>query len=594
MSWSDDPTTPAGGQGQQWRQLAELDMALRLSRQGRHDPQQLPGQAPPGQAASAYANGLAGQAPLGYSGPAAPQPVSYHYPQSVPPVAGYGRTGNPADNQPPTFVAPSAPQGHGHGPHAPQFQPQSFNAHGGHEAVRASESSPFTTRAAHLHDTRFTPLPNVQQPLAESSLHNPHPELRGASFDQWPAPHAPGSYDLGTYMPTGVANQRPYETQHHSGGRLPHVHARWPDHDEFPGQMPDQAAAQAYYQQAYSDQESLLMAGQPQDHEDPDYEVEEPRRRYRGVAIAVALIGAIASGGGLAYAYKTLVGPVANAVPPVIKADNRPAKTHPADPGGKQFLHQDSKLLGRLGEETTNTTSSSAPELASPDAEGSGVRKVSTLVVSRDGSIAAPAVESAPRLPPQVVAVPGMMIVDGFAGRGSVALATPRRPIELVPQPAEPTQAAPATPTPAAARPQSVSKVNPALTPAALGAPPSPAPQAKKSQRATPVGAPLQPSSPAATGTTPVVKTGTAGYVVVLSSQKSRIDALKAFADLQQKYGSVLDNKVPDVREADLSARGLGTVYRVVIGPPGSREAANGICDQLKSAGFTGCWVTAH
>jgi hypothetical protein len=72
------------------------------------------------------------------------------------------------------------------------------------------------------------------------------------------------------------------------------------------------------------------------------------------------------------------------------------------------------------------------------------------------------------------------------------------------------------------------------------------------------------------------------------------MDALKAFADLQQRYGSVLENKIPDVREADLSARGLGTVYRVVVGPPGSREAANGICDQLKAAGFTGCWIAAH
>jgi hypothetical protein len=519
--------------------------------------------------------------------------------------AGYGHTGSPSGSQPPAFVAPAAPQGNGHNPYAPQFdpyasgQPQSVHAHGGQEAARASGFNP---RAAHLHDNRFTPLqtgptaPNLRPPLAGAPLHYPHPELRGASFDQWPAPHAPGGYDLGNYMPSGTANQRPYETQQQSGARLPDVDPGWPEHDGFSGQMQDPAAAQAYYQQAYSDNESLLMAGQPQDHEDPDYEVEEPRRGYRGVAIAVALFGAIASGGGLAYAYKTLVGPAANAIPPVVKADNRPAKTHPADPGGKQFLHQDSKLMGRLGEEAASPIGSQAPERgASPDAEGSGVRKVSTVVVSRDGSIAAP-IESAPRLPPPTVAVPGMMIVDGFAGRGSVALATPRRPIELVPQSAEPVRAAPPTPTPAAARPQSVSNANPAFTPAGLGAgaSPSPAPQAKKSQRATPVGGALQPSSPATTTTAPAVKAGTAGYVVVLSSQKSRIDALKAFADLQQKYGSVLENKVPDVREADLRARGLGTVYRVVVGPPGSREAANGICDQLKLAGFTGCWVTAH
>lgn len=72
------------------------------------------------------------------------------------------------------------------------------------------------------------------------------------------------------------------------------------------------------------------------------------------------------------------------------------------------------------------------------------------------------------------------------------------------------------------------------------------------------------------------------------------MDALKAFADLQQRYAGVLQNKIPDVQEADLSARGLGTMYRAVVGPPGSREAANDICGQLKSAGYTGCWVTPY
>jgi len=80
----------------------------------------------------------------------------------------------------------------------------------------------------------------------------------------------------------------------------------------------------------------------------------------------------------------------------------------------------------------------------------------------------------------------------------------------------------------------------------------------------------------------------------VLASQKSRIDALKTFADLQQKYAHVLRNKIPDVQEADLSARGLGTMYRVVVGPPGSREAAADLCGQLKSAGFEGCWITTY
>jgi cell division septation protein DedD len=92
-------------------------------------------------------------------------------------------------------------------------------------------------------------------------------------------------------------------------------------------------------------------------------------------------------------------------------------------------------------------------------------------------------------------------------------------------------------------------------------------------------------AAPAATGS---------GYVAVLSSKKSRMDALKTFADMQEKYGDVLASKTPDVQESDQSSRGLGTMYRLVVGPPGSREAASGICSKLKAAGYKDCWVTQY
>ena len=58
--------------------------------------------------------------------------------------------------------------------------------------------------------------------------------------------------------------------------------------------------------------------------------------------------------------------------------------------------------------------------------------------------------------------------------------------------------------------------------------------------------------------------------------------------------GEVLVSRTPDVQEADLSSRGLGTMYRLVVGPPGSRDAASGVCSQLKTAGYQGCWVMAY
>jgi hypothetical protein len=581
MSRSNDPTAQAGGQSQQWRQLAELDLALRPSQQAPHQPQQWPTQAHAGQPQYAYPDAAAGQSQLSYPGQPSPHPAPYHYPQGAPPDAGYGFAGAGTRGQSPAFSASSAPQTSGYGAYAQQYEQAQF--------IPPS------------HNTGFPPLqtgaaaPTPRQSLAGGAVHEPQPELRGATYDQWPASHDPGGYDLGSYMPSAPANPGAYDARRQSAGhQLPHSEAHWPDYDGFGAHTQDPAALTAYGQ-PYAGHEAVPAAEQSGEHDDSDYEVEEPRRGFRRVAIAAALVAAIVSGGGLAYAYKTLVAPASKTVAPVVRADNRPAKTLPADPGGKQFAHQDSKLMGRLGEESSDTTPPQPSDPPPSEAAASGVRKVSTVVVSRDGSIAAPAAEALPRLPPPTVEVPGMMIVDGFGGRGSVATSAPRRALELVPQPAVAAQAAPSAPPPGPIRPQVISKVKATPEPAGLGAeaPRPPAPPTKKAQRATPV-ATLSAWPPAATTTAPGAKTGSAGYMVVLSSQKSRMDALKAFADLQQKYGSVLESKVPDVREADLSARGLGTVYRVMVGPPGPREAANRTCEQLKSAGFTGCWVTAQ
>ena len=94
----------------------------------------------------------------------------------------------------------------------------------------------------------------------------------------------------------------------------------------------------------------------------------------------------------------------------------------------------------------------------------------------------------------------------------------------------------------------------------------------------------------------PAAATGGNGYVAVLASvpvsSTSRLAALQRFADMQQKYSGVLQNKTPDIREANLGAR--GTYHRLLIGPPGSRAQASALCSQLKSAGHKDCWVTAY
>jgi hypothetical protein len=85
-----------------------------------------------------------------------------------------------------------------------------------------------------------------------------------------------------------------------------------------------------------------------------------------------------------------------------------------------------------------------------------------------------------------------------------------------------------------------------------------------------------------------------AGYVAVVATQKSQADALRAFADLDTRYPGVLTGKTPEVQQADLTARGLGVMYRVIVGPPGSRDAAAKVCTQLKAAGYNDCWTKRY
>ncbi|MEM1305889.1 MAG: SPOR domain-containing protein [Pseudomonadota bacterium] len=100
--------------------------------------------------------------------------------------------------------------------------------------------------------------------------------------------------------------------------------------------------------------------------------------------------------------------------------------------------------------------------------------------------------------------------------------------------------------------------------------------------------APARPAAPSS-GASPA-----RGYGVVLASQATRMQALQTFADLQQRYTTALGDKIPDVQEADLSARGLGTMYRLVVGPPASRGSANDLCRKLRAAGYQNCWVKAY
>jgi hypothetical protein len=342
------------------------------------------------------------------------------------------------------------------------------------------------------------------------------------------------------------------------------------------------------------------FAAAPHGYGEPDAEFdenmpedeEEPRRGRRGLMIVVALVGAIGLGGGMAYAYKTLF-PARSGPAPLIKDTQGPVKSKPEFADGRGFPHTDKKLLNRLGDET-GPQGPPAAQPSSTEAQDDRVgddpnapRKVRLIPIAPNGgpppvqvvtTTAPPAAPSAPAmaLPPGVtidnIGPPRGQQQPPSAQRAQVPPPVAAAPARPAPQPPVRIASAANIPPPAEAEPVVPAKKVPVTKPAASK---NPVPKTKEASATA--------TAPTASG---------AGYVAVLSSQKSRMDALKIFANMQEKYGEVLSSRTPDVQEANLGEKGVW--YRLVVGPPGSREAAASLCTQLKAAGYSGCWVTAY
>lgn len=401
-------------------------------------------------------------------------------------------------------------------------------------------------------------------------------EPRAAGRSGWPPQADPAGYDLANYAPDqptlgrgGVAHD-PYAQSHIDAAAEGWTGGGW--NQGYPEHQPEGADY-----------------GAPLDDADYGYDAEEEmppvRRGPRAYMIGGALLGAIVAGGGLAYAYKSLGGSGPDGTTPIVRAERGPVKSKPADPGGKEIAHTDKKFINRLTDDRAGATPRFGDALAARDGgtgsvsdSDGGPRKVTTLVVNRDGSMAPPnPVVPLPQNGTSVASggVPGM-VIDG--------LNAPPRPQLRGPVAAESRGSAQKDDDAAApAKPQVIARATPAPEPPQRE---TKRPVQREETRAAAVAPPAKPVATAA----PAAASN--GFVPVLSSQKTRMDALKAFADIQQKYTDVLQNRTPDVREVDLGEKGVW--HRLVLGPPASREAASTVCTQLKAHGYSGCWVTAY
>ncbi|MCH9765864.1 MAG: SPOR domain-containing protein [Alphaproteobacteria bacterium] len=505
--------------------------------------------------------------------------------------------------QPPAQAQAPDPQQYAQG-YAPSYQEQTAPGYASQQPSAAPTTPGFEQNAQQFNDPaagaawpqgHTNPNAYMQQPAApqantyaEPSYDPTSTPVQGnAAYHQAPHQHvhpttptaAPSGYDFSSYDapqpaaapdPVGVARQEPHVDWGHtntfaptSGANVAGGAAADLGFAAPPGSDP--AHQPVHVDEAY--------AG---DDEDYEYEDEDDVGRRGGVLVVAALAGAILIGGGVAYGYQTLFGAPSTGMPPVVKGAGGPLKVKPADPGGRKFAHRDSKIMGRLGSAAGNTNDPS-----------SGARRVSTLRIGRDGSIVPPASPAAtgataPRM------VSGLTLGDTPKTPAAAAAPTDTASINkpLVVKPPAATPAAKTTPVKIA----KVAPVAPKIAKPKATAPKpptanvAPQPTAKKVAVAKP--------APVATGPKP---TG-AGYVAVLASvpvsKSSRMDALKQFADMQQKYTQALQNKTPDVQQANLGAK--GTYHRLIAGPPGSAQSARTVCDSLKSAGYGDCWVLAY
>jgi sporulation related protein len=501
----------------------------------------------------------------------------------------------PSPHWPPQYAEPPAQrgqqqQGYGQQPAPGYYFPQpGAEGDAAHGYAQQAQANP-------LPFNRFPPAPEA---APQASAHQ-------LPFNRFPPPAGEADPNYGYAQQGSEQQQAPFSFPHTASQQQPG--SAGPPWGHQGGQQADprgydlgsymSAPGQQGYAQsdAFDAQQEPPPFAAPQGYGETDAEFdeamaeeeEEPRRGRRGLMIVAALVGAIGLGGGMAYGYKTFF-PSRSGPAPVIKDTQGPIKSKPEVADGKGFPHTDKKLLNRLGDEAGTPGAGAAPDTPEANDDPNAPRKVRSIPIQiGNGPQPMPGMvvsgSPGPAGPPPLVVVPGVSL-EGMGpppSRGQFQQAPPSAARVQLPPPAQPARVAQQPPVriasannmppPAAAEPAAPAKKAPVVAKAA----PAKQPVPKKEASAAPA----------------VTASSGAGFVAVLSSQKTRMDALKIFANMQEKYGEVLSSRTPDVQEANLGEKGVW--YRLVVGPPGSRDAAAGVCTQLKTAGFAGCWVTSY
>lgn len=262
------------------------------------------------------------------------------------------------------------------------------------------------------------------------------------------------------------------------------------------------------------------------------------------------------------YAYSVGMRAGSEGAAPLIRAEQRPTKVKPDDPGGMNVPHQDKTIFERVKPQDGDT------------------KKVEQLLPPPEEPVARPKKKQ----PPQQAAAPE---TPPAAPPSPVPAATPSPAPAATPTPA---------PTPEAKAPAADAKLPPTDPKAA--APPANAPQALTPAAPPATTAPAQEEKPADAQPKPATTTPTqtavappaknGAYKVQIAAVKSQEDAEREWAKLKSAHSDLLGALTLSVQRADLGAKGI--YYRVQAGPLADAAAAKELCGSLQQRKI-GCLV---
>ncbi len=458
------------------------------------------------------------------------------------------------------------------------------------------------------------PAPQFAEPAprAHESAQVPAPEVdwhRQPPFDPFaPASSRGGEPSHGDYS-RDEAPPRPTSASEFS---FPSLHAQPARYFNSPSYDPpsfspssEAFAAPSHHEPAGMPASPLPFASdraassQPSPPLDEYYDDAPQGGRRKGLITVAAVFMLAVFGTAGAFGYRTWVGsPSVKPAPAVIRASAEPAKVAPptpaVDPNANKISYdrfadrgQNEKVVVREEKpvdirEATRTgsamTAVPVPSQPAPATAANGGTPSSVLTDPKKVRT----VTIRPDAPDTSVARPPMVTQPAPAApmrQAAVAPAPSNAPLDLAnpaspPQQARASAARPTPPPPA---------VRPAPAPTGANAPLSLAPE----------NAPLPPPGTRAAAPTRVAAApaGNGSYLVQVSSQRSEADAQAAFRSVKSKYSSVLGDRQPVIRRADVA--GKGTYYRAMVGPFSTRDQAIQLCSSLKAAGGD-CVVQAN